>query len=120
MTEIAQSDYSVRPERGRPRNHSLASLYMTPYVGFDSLAILSESVYYQRHVARGDLQPFHGMGSTVAFGDGSAKYVKDKKGSKFMTQLKVDSGSGFHGTPGPNDGNYPLRTGLWYALDQEY
>ena len=96
------SDYSYRPEN---RDTGLTSLVFVA-----DKALISEDLY-----ARYSNRRFHRELNMTGYGDGHAKMVYDKDGSKFMNRIKVDRSSGFYRTSGLSE-----PSGVWGILDEEF
>jgi len=75
-------------------------------------AIVSEKLY----AWYGKDCPFHwGEGLTAGYGDGSAAFVDDSDGSKFIERLTVSRGTNDYYRDGDSDGE--LEGGAWHELD---
>jgi hypothetical protein len=80
-------------------------------------AILSEWIYgrYITHEYRGKTQ-YHGQGNSTAFGDGSAKFLRDSSGDKFIktAQTRRENNDYYELTEGE------LTGGIWKIFDDHY
>ena len=95
-------DYSYRPEN---RDSGLSNLLLVA-----DKAIISEDLY-----ARYSNRRFHRELNVTGYGDGHAKMIYDKDGSKFMNRIKVDRGFNYYRTKGLSE-----PSGVWGILDKQF